>query len=75
MNVTTIENNAELIRENRHGLQLRRAKDRTQTWPGYDASFPLDRPGYWIGTHRKHDYVSTSLEQALREWDYLNCED
>jgi len=62
-------NNAQLIRSNIHGLELRHAADRTQTWPGYHATAPLDRPGYWMGTHREHRYIGQSKREALAEWD------
>lgn len=48
---------ARLIRENEHGLELRLATRRAQTWPGYHESAPLGKAGYWIGTHRSHAYL------------------
>ena len=72
MNATKTANDAELIQSNHYDLELRHAKNRSQTWPGFDSTCPLDRPGYWIGTYVRHTYVSTSLKQAMEEWVYRN---
>jgi len=65
---------AHLIRENRHGLQLRYASDFRKTWPGYHATAALPQPGYWIGTDRHHQLLGMSEREALAEWDYRNQE-
>ena len=54
MNATKTANDAELIQSNHYDLELRHAKNRSQTWPGFDSTCPLDRPGYWIGTYVRH---------------------
>ncbi len=66
-------NDAQLICSNVHGLELRHAADRTQTWPGYHATAPLDRPGYWLGTHGEHRYIGQSKREALAEWDAITA--
>ena len=64
--------NATLIESGKNGLELRRAARKSETWPGYADSFPLNRAGYWIGTHRKHYYVGQSKKIALAEWAESN---
>jgi len=68
---TMIAKDAELIRSNDFGLELRLATDPSQTWPGYHMTCPLGRKGYWWGNHRKHEYLGTGEKDALAEWDYL----
>lgn len=60
---------AKLIQENEHGLELRHASRKSDTWPGYDKSLPLGKAGYWLGTHRDHQYIGRSQPHE----DYLEC--
>ncbi len=52
---------AKLIRENDHGVELRRASRKAQTWPGYHESAPLGKAGYWLGTHQSHEYLGRDM--------------
>lgn len=52
---------AKLLMENRHGVELRHASRKTDTWPGYHESLPLGKAGYWMGTERDHRYLGRSM--------------
>ena len=64
--------NAELIRWNKYGMELRHAENETDTWPGCDESCPLPKPGYWIGTYKHHEHVGYSYHDAIKEWEHRN---
>jgi hypothetical protein len=52
------------------GLELRLATSPLAVWPGYHESAPLGCAGYWLGTHRKHDYLGTDETAARAELAY-----
>ena len=54
---------AKLISTTTHGLELRRATRKAQTWPGYDC--PLGRCGLWAGNGRRHTLVSEEMAQHM----------
>ena len=70
MNTTQSNTTAALIRENEFegGMELRFASP-GDNWPGY--AWELEE-GYWLGTHRKHVWIGTSLSDALKEWEFWN---
>lgn len=42
------------IDRNEHGLELRWAGRKSDTWPGWFS--PLGKRGYWLGNEREHTY-------------------
>ena len=47
-------------------IEIRHANRRSDTWPGWDASAPLGKRGYWVGNHASHRYAGQSIEDARR---------
>lgn len=60
--------NAKLIATNPHGLELRYARQKTDTWTGYDESLPLGKVGYWAGTERTHVYLGRNKTEVRSRW-------
>ena len=47
-------------------IEIRYANRRAATWPGWHASAPLGKRGYWVGNFASHRYAGPALEDARR---------
>lgn len=50
---------------NEHGVELRFANKKTNTWPGWHT--PLGKRGFWVGTSQNHKYLGVSPDPQKLE--------
>ena len=46
-------------------VEVRFARIRKDTWPGYDRTCPLGKRGYWAGTGSRHTYIGATQAEYL----------